>query len=285
MPVIETKDHTSLFYRDWGAGKPVVFCAGWALSSDMWRSQMLGLSDASMRCVAYDRRGHGRSDDPGHGYDYDTLADDLDALLAGLDLESVCLIAHSMAGGEVIRYLTRHGSQRVERAVLVSSVSPLALAGPDNPDGIDPDMVEAVRDMWRADFGQWIEDGAVAYFATQFPENSVSNEDVAWTFRDMQRVSFRAAFDLNRAQMEADWRQEMRSMAVPTLLIHGDADASIPIDLSSRRTVDFVSGSRLKVYENAGHGLYVTHRERLSTDLLSFCGESQRSVLSYSVSA
>jgi non-heme chloroperoxidase len=254
MPFIETKDATSLFYRDWGEGKPVVFCAGWTLSSDMWRSQMLALSDAGMRCVAYDRRGHGRSDDPGSGYEYDTLADDLDALLTALDLEDVCLVAHSMAGGEIIRYLARHDDVRVERAAFVSSVAPLALAGPDNPEGIDPALIEAVRAMWRRDFSQWIEDGAAGYFATQFAENSVSDEDVAWTFRDMQRASFRAVFDVNRAQMEADWRQEMRAVAVPTLLIHGDADASIPLELSSRRTVGLIANSRLEVYENAGHG-------------------------------
>jgi pimeloyl-ACP methyl ester carboxylesterase len=271
MPYFETKDDTRLFYRDWGTGKPVVFCAGWNLSSDMWRSQMLALSDAGLRCVAYDRRGQGLSDDPGTGYDYDTLSDDLDALLTDLDLESVCLVAHSMAGGEVIRYLTRHGSQRVERAVLLSSVSPLALAGPENPDGFDPALVDAVRDLWRADFSQWIEDGADAYFATQFLENTVSTEDVAWTFRDMQRASFRAAFDLNQAQMDADWREEMRSITIPILLIHGDADASSPIALSSRQSVKLIAGSRLEVYENAGHGLYVTHRGRLSSDLLKFC--------------
>jgi non-heme chloroperoxidase len=274
MPYIATNDSTSLFYRDWGAGKPVVFCAGWNLSSDMWRSQMLALSDAGLRCVAYDRRGQGRSDDPGSGFDYDTLSDDLSAILTDLDLEKVCLVAHSMAGGEVIRYLSRHGSQRVERVVLLSSVAPLALAGADNPDGFDPVMVETIRDIWRVDFSQWIEDGADAYFATQFPENTVSNEDVAWTCRDMQRASFRAAFDLNQAQMEADWREEMRSMRIPTLLIHGDADASSPIDLSSRRSVTLIAGSRLQVYENAGHGLYVTHRGRLSSDLLNFCMET-----------
>jgi non-heme chloroperoxidase len=273
MPYIATNDKTSLFYRDWGAGNPVVFCAGWNLSSDMWRSQMLDLSDAGLRCVAYDRRGQGRSDDPGTGFDFDTLSDDLSTILTELDLENVCVVAHSMAGGEVIRYLSRHGSQRVERVVLVSSVAPVALAGIDNPDGFDPVMVETTRNLWRADFSQWIEDGADAYFAIQFPENKVSNEDVARTFRDMQRASFRAAFDLNRAQMDADWREEMRSMALPTLLIHGDADASTPIDLSSRQSVTLIEGSRLEVYENAGHGLYVTHRGRLSSDLLKFCME------------
>ena len=130
MPFIETKDATSLFYRDWGEGKPVVFCAGWTLSSDMWRSQMLALSDAGLRCIAYDRRGHGRSDDPGNGYDYDTLADDLAALVTALDLEDVCLVAHSMAGGEVIRYLARHDDAPVERVVFVSSVSPLGSGHP-----------------------------------------------------------------------------------------------------------------------------------------------------------
>jgi non-heme chloroperoxidase len=271
MPYLETTDKTTLFFRDWGQGQPVVFCAGWVLSSDMWRSQMLALTDAGLRCVAYDRRGQGRSDDPGRGYDYDTLSDDLDTLLTSLDLEDVCLVAHSMAGGEVIRYLTRHGADRVSRAVLLSSVSPLALAGPENPHGFDPEVVEALRDMWRSDFSQWIENGADAYFATQFAENSVSVEDVAWTFRDMQRASFRAAFDLNQAQMEADWRDEMRAMTIPILLIHGDADASSPIHLSSSRSVELIPDSRLEVYQNAGHGLYVTHRKRLSSDLLAFC--------------
>jgi non-heme chloroperoxidase len=274
MPYIETKDATQLFYRDWGEGTPVVFCAGWTLSSDMWRSQMLALSDAGLRCVAYDRRGHGRSDDPGAGFDYDTLSDDLNAVLTALDLERVALVAFSMAGGEVIRYLARYGPQRVARVVLLSSVAPLTLAGPDNPDGFDPAMVEAIRDMWRADFSQWIEDGAGPYFATQFPENSVSEEDVAWTFRDMQRASFRATFDCSRAQMEADWRDEMRSITVPTLLLHGNADASIPMGLSSSKSVELIAGSRLKVYENAGHGLYVTHRGQLSSDLLAFCRET-----------
>jgi non-heme chloroperoxidase len=271
MPYIETKDNTTLFCRDWGAGKPVVFCAGWTLSSDMWRSQMLALSDGGLRCVAYDRRGHGRSDDPGTGYDFDTLADDLAALLDCLDLAGVCLVAHSAAGGEVIRYLAKHGDDRVERIALVSSVMPTMLAGPDNPYGFDPAMVGPGRDLMRSDFSQWIEDGADAYFATQFPDNSVSSEDVAWTYRDMQRASFRAVFDFNQAQVEADWRQEMRSIAVPTLLIHGEADASFPIDLASRRTIGFIAGSRLEVYGNAGHGLYVTHRSRLSSDLLAFC--------------
>jgi non-heme chloroperoxidase len=274
MPYIETKDNTTLFYRDWGTGKPVVFCAGWTLSSEMWRSQMLALSDAGLRSVAYDRRGHGRSDDPGTGYDFDTLADDLAALLGSLDLDHVCLVAHSAAGGEVIRYLAKHGDERVERIALVSSVMPKMLAGPDNLYGIDPAMVTAIRDLWRSDFSQWIEDSSGAYFATQFPDNTVSSEDVAWTYRDMQRASFRAVFDFNQAQVDADWRQEMQSLVVPTLLIHGDADASFPVDLASRRTVELIAGSRLEVYENAGHGLYVTHRARLSNDLLEFCTDA-----------
>jgi non-heme chloroperoxidase len=143
MPFIETKDNTALFYRDWGAGKPVVFCAGWTLSSDMWRSQMLALSDAGLRCLAYDRRGHGRSDDPGTGYDFDTLADDLAALLSRLDLEDVCLVAHSVAGGEVIRYLANHGDERVERIVLVSSVPPKLLTGPEGGEALEVQSMSA----------------------------------------------------------------------------------------------------------------------------------------------
>jgi len=273
MPYIETKDQTSLFYRDWGQGKTVVFCAGWSLSSDMWRSQMLTLSEAGMRCVAYDRRGHGRSDDPGGGYDYDTLADDLAAVLTELDLNDVCLVGHSMAGGELIRYLSRHGTNRIERIVLLSSVLPVTIAGADNPGGLDPSLFEALRAAWRTDFGQWLDDSADAYFACELSGTSVSQETVNWTIRDMQRTSFQAVFDCNRSMIEADWRHEMRDITVPTLLVHGDADASLPIDLSSRRTVELVPNSRLEVYENAGHGLYVTHADRLNNDLMRFFGK------------
>jgi non-heme chloroperoxidase len=271
MPYIETKDQTRLFYRDWGQGKTVLFCAGWTLSSDMWRSQMLTLSEAGMRCVAYDRRGHGRSDDPGGGYDYDTLADDLATVLVELGLNDVCLVGHSMAGGELIRYLSRHGTDRIERIVLLSSVLPVTIAGVDNPGGLDPSLFEALRAAWRTEFGQWIEDNSDAYFARQISGISVSQETVNWTIRDMQRTSFQAVFDCNRSMIEADWRHEMRDVTVPTLLIHGDVDASLPIDLSSRRTVELVPNSRLEVYENAGHGLYVTHADRLNSDLIQFC--------------
>jgi non-heme chloroperoxidase len=274
MPTVDTKDQTGLFYRDWGKGqgKAVVFCAGWTLSSDMWRSQMLALSEAGMRCVAYDRRGHGRSDDPGGGYDYDTLSDDLAALLIELDLNDVCLVGHSMAGGELIRYLSRHGNGRVDRIVLLSSVVPALLAGPDNPDGVDPSVFEPVYRLWRHDFGQWLEDNADAYVARDLPGNAVSQEIINWTQRDMQRASFQAVFDCYRAMIETDWRAEMRDITVPTLLIHGDSDASIPLEASSRRTVELILESKLKVYEHGGHGMYMTHADRLNMDLLEFCG-------------
>lgn len=186
MPCFETKDRTSLFYRDWGQGKTVVFCAGWSLSSDMWRSEMLALSEAGMRCVAYDRRGHGRSDDPGGGYDYDTLSDDLASLLIELDLNDVCLVGHSMAGGELIRYLSRHGTSRVERIVLLSSVLPVTIVGADNPGGLDPSLFETLRSAWRTDFGQWLEDSADAYFGRDLSGSPVSQESIDWTIRDMQ---------------------------------------------------------------------------------------------------
>ena len=272
MPYIETKDQTSLFYRDWGQGKTVVFCAGWSLSSDMWRSQMLALSEAGMRCVAYDRRGHGRSDDPGGGYDYDTLADDLASLLIELDLNNVCLVGHSMAGGEIIRYLSRNGTSHVGRLVLLSTMPPAILSREGNSDSLDPSLFEALRHAWRTDFGQWLEDGADAYFARSLPGNSVSQETVNWTIRDAQRASFQALIECNRTMVEADFRKETQAIAVPTLLIHGDSDALNPVDLSSRRTAELVVESRLEIYENAGHGLYVTHKDRLNNELMQFCG-------------
>jgi pimeloyl-ACP methyl ester carboxylesterase len=223
-----------------------------------------------MRCIAYDRRGHGRSDDPGRGYDHDTLADDLGALLDTLELRDVCLVTHSMAGGEALRYMSRHGPGRIARLVLVAPGSPRFLAAPDNPTGIDASVFESVREVWRRDFGGWLEEGADAYFAQSVPENAISHELVAWTIRDMERVSLQAAFDCNRAMLDADWREEMRSVSVQTLLVHGDLDASHPIDLTSRLVVELIPGARLEEYKNAGHGLYLTHHERLNGDLIAF---------------
>ncbi|WP_438027174.1 alpha/beta fold hydrolase [Sorangium sp. So ce233] len=264
-PFVEAEDGALLFYRDWGAGKPVLFLSGWALSSDMWGYQMLDLVDDGLRCVAYDRRGHGRSSDPGRGYDYDTLADDLAAVLEQLDLREVTLVGHSMSGGEIARYLARHGDRRIARAVFLAPTTPMILRAADNPDGLDRHLIEHVRAAIRADYPRWLDDNTPSFFVDETP--SATRE---WVRSLMFQCSMKAVIDCNRAMAEADLRDELRRIRVPTLVLHGDRDASAPLALTGQKTAALVPGSRLVVYEGAPHGLFVTHRERLSRDLLAF---------------
>ncbi|XXY45785.1 alpha/beta hydrolase [Sorangium sp. So ce269] len=264
-PFIATQDGALLFHRDWGAGKPVLFLSGWALSSEMWGYLMLDLADNGLRCVAYDRRGHGRSSDPGRGYDHDTLADDLAAVLEQLDLREVTLVGHSMSGGEIVRYLSRHGDRRISRVAFLAPTTPMILRAADNPDGLDPHLVEQVRAAIRADYQGWLADNAPPFFVD---ETSPAMRE--WVQSLMFQCSMKAAIDCNRAMAEADFRDELRRIKVPTLVIHGDRDASAPLALTGEKTAALVPGSRLIVYEGAPHGLFVTHRERLGRDLLAF---------------
>ncbi|HWZ98235.1 MAG TPA: alpha/beta hydrolase [Candidatus Dormibacteraeota bacterium] len=264
-PFLETRDHATLFCKDWGAGKPVVFVHSWALNSDMWQYQMIHLSGQGLRCIAYDQRGHGRSSQPGYGYDYDTLADDLASLIEQLDLREVTLVAHSMGCGEVVRYLSRHGSSRVARAVLISTATPFALKTPDNPDGTDKAIFEKLRASWTKDFPKWLGENARPFFV---PETSP--EMMQWVVRMCLQASLKALIDCNRAGMETDFRTELAAITVPTLIIHGDADVSEPIEQRGRRTAQLIPGSQFKVYEGAPHGLMFTHTDRLNADLLAF---------------
>lgn len=262
MPLIETIDGTSLFYKDWGEGPPLVFLAGWGMSSDFWQYQLAPFSDLGLRCVAYDRRGHGRSDDPGRGFEYDTLADDLSAVLEACELDGVTLVAHSMAGGEVVRYLTRHGSDRVRNVVLVAT----ALGMPRLP----PEVGDAVRATYAADFAGWARANAPAFFGAGLSGCDVSDELVDWAVRDILKTSLRAILDCNRAMLETDFTDELGTVDVPALLIHGDADASIPLEMSSALAVSLIPGARLSIYEDAPHGLMLSHRERFNEELLAF---------------
>lgn len=265
---IRTADNTRLFYRDWGHGAPLVFMAGWTLNSQMWGYQMEPLSRLGCRCIAYDRRAHGRSGDPGRGYDYDTLADDLDAVLRTLDLSGVTLVGHSIAAGEIVRYLSRHGSARIARVVLVApAATPFLLKTADNPNGIDGELFEAGRAVMRRSFFDWIEAHAVPYF---MPDTSRAAID--WTIRMMLETSLEAALELARVQASADFRAELAEVRVPTLVLHGDRDASAPLELTGRPTARLIEGAVLKVYEGAPHGLYFTHAEKLNRDLLAFLG-------------
>lgn len=264
-PYIPASDGTSLFYKDWGAGNPVVFVSSWALSSDMWQYQMTPMASQGFRCVAYDRRGHGRSAQPSGGYDYDTLSDDLAAVIEHLDLRQITLIGHSMAGGEIIRYLSRHGSQRVRGIVLVAPTTPMILQTPDNPDGVPREVFDSVRAEWARDFPKWLADNARPFV---LPDTSQTLLD--WALGLMMQASLRAVFECHQAILESDFRSELQRVGVPALVIHGDNDVSAPLELTGRRTADLIPGAELKVYEGAPHGLMFTHIDRFNSDLIRF---------------
>lgn len=263
---VRTPDGVNLFYRDWGVGAPVVFVASWSMPSDSWFYPMLALSEQGLRCVAFDRRGHGRSSDPGRGYDFDTLADDIAAVLGTLDLRGVTLVGHSVAGAEIVRYLTRHGSERISRIALLSTTTPLLLKTADNPNGIDADVFEGMRrDQLMRDFPRWIEDNLQPFATPQ-----TSPQMLEWVRSMALQASLQALVQMNRALTTEDFRAELAEIAVPTLVIHGDHDVSSPIDLTGRATAELILGAQLKIYEGAPHGLFVTHIDRLNGDLLAF---------------
>ncbi|HKR36311.1 MAG TPA: alpha/beta hydrolase [Steroidobacteraceae bacterium] len=265
-PYIETRDGTQLFYRDWGTGAPLVFISGWALTSESWAYQMAPLSESGLRCIAYDRRGHGRSSDPGRGFDYDTLADDLAAVLDALDLQNVTLVTHSMAGGEAVRYLSRYGSKRVARVALIGATLPFLTKTADNPDGIDPAVFEnGRRNVLMRDFPKALRDNLRPFVV---PETSQALLD--WIEGLMLQCSMKALIDCNKALAATDFRAEVAKINVPTLIVHGDKDVSAPLALSGRKTAALLPNAIVKIYEGAPHGLLYTHTERLNKDLQEF---------------
>lgn len=269
MPYLNANG-TQLFYRDWGTGRPVVFVTSWALSSIMWQYQMEHLAANGFRAVGYDRRGHGRSDDPGAGYDFDTLADDLAALLEHLDLTDVTLVGHSMGGGEVVRYLTRHGDARVRKIALVGSTVPCLPQLPDNPDGVPQAAREQLLARLASDFGGWIDENTASFFGDGLPGCEVPQATRDWTVRDCMSVTLHAAIECTVANATADFRPELAKITVPALVVHGDHDASAPLDLCARVSAELLADSELKVYTDAAHALYLTHTARLNADLLNF---------------
>lgn len=261
---VETADGTKLYCRVWGEGVPVVFVHGWAVNCDIWQYQIIALSN-SARCFTYDKRGHGRSVDPGRGYDYDTLADDLAAVLDEFDLRNVVLVGHSMGPAEIVRFLSRHGTARVSRLLLVSSALPFMSKTPDNPDGIDPSVFEQRRRQWQQDMPKFL-----ATNARSFVMPETSPETVAWIANMGAQASLKALVDLNHVITETDLRAEVARVTLPTLIIHGEQDKSAPLELTGKMTAKMIRGSQLKTYEGAPHGLLVTHQDRLNSDLLNW---------------
>jgi pimeloyl-ACP methyl ester carboxylesterase len=262
---IETRDGVRLYRREWGTGTPVLFVHSWAVSSRLWDYQFAALGDAGVRCLAYDRRGHGRSDEPAGGYDFDTLADDLADVIEALDVDNLTLVGHSMGPGEIVRYLTRHGDAKVKRLVFLAPALPFLKQTPDNPGGIPEEMLEALRGAWRQDFPKWIVDNTPPFFT---PETSP--EMMRWGAEMLLKTSLPVAIACNRAVTDTDFRAELKQISRPTLLIHGDKDASAPLALTGEPAAALIPGCEFKVYEGAPHGLMFTHAERLNADLLAF---------------
>jgi pimeloyl-ACP methyl ester carboxylesterase len=263
---IITRDGAELHARWWGSGPPVVFIHGWAAQSDIWQYQTASLSDVA-RCIVYDKRGHGRSSDPGCGFDYDSLADDLARVLEALDVRDAVLVGHSMGPAEIVRYLQRHGSGRVSSVVLISSALPFILKTNDNPGGIDATIFADRRAAWTRDMPNFLAQNARSILLP-----ATSNETVAWIARMGEAASLPALMAMNHTITETDLRPDTAAVSVPTLVIHGDADKSAPLDLTGKRVAAMIAGSELCVYDGAPHALIVTHVSRLNDDLRDWIG-------------
>jgi non-heme chloroperoxidase len=270
MPMITTRDGTRLYYKDWGSGPPVLFSHGWPLNGDVWDEQMVFLASQGYRTIAHDRRGHGRSDQPWNGNDIDTYADDLGAVIEALDLRNVVLVGHSTGGGEVTRYIGRHGTGRVSKAVLVNAIPPLMLLTPANPGGQPKANFDAIRTGITNDRSQFYRDLTLPFFGANRPGSTVSQgvRDSFWMWS--MQAGARGALECITAFSETDFTQDLKRFDRPTLIVHGDDDQIVPVANSAVLTARQVEGSTLKIYPGAPHGLPVTHKAQFNADLLSF---------------
>jgi non-heme chloroperoxidase len=270
MNTITTKDGTQIYYKDWGKGQPVVFSHGWPLSADAWEDQMFFLGERGYRCIAHDRRGHGRSSQPWTGNDMDTYADDLATLVETLDLRDAVHVGHSTGGGEVARYLGRHGTKRVAKAVLISAIPPLMLKTAANPGGLPRDVFDGLRAGVLADRSQFFKDLSAPFYGANRPGSKVSQglRDSFW-LAGMQ-AGFNAVYDCIKVFSETDLTEDLKKIDVPTLIIHGDDDQIVPIGASALLSSKIVKGAILKVYPGAPHGLPATLKDRVNEELLAF---------------
>jgi non-heme chloroperoxidase len=271
MSMFTTKDGTQIYYKDWGSGPVVSFSHGWPLSADAWEAQMFHLASNGFRCIAHDRRGHGRSSQPWGGNDMDTYADDLNELFSALDLQDVTMIGHSTGGGEVARYIGRHGTRRVARAVLMGAVPPIMVKSAPNPGGLPLEVFDGFRRAYLTDRSQFFLDVASGpFFGFNRPGAKVSQGLIqSWWMQGMM-TGFKNAYDCIKAFSETDFSADLKKFDVPTLILHGDDDQIVPIGGSALLSAKLVSGAVLKVYKGGSHALGDTSRDELNADLLAF---------------
>jgi non-heme chloroperoxidase len=271
MGTITTKDGTQIYYKDWGAGQPVVFSHGWPLSADSWEAQMMFLASNGYRCIAHDRRGHGRSSQPWNGNEMDTYADDLSELVETLDLKRAVLIGFSAGGGEVARYIGRHGTKRLAKSALIAAVPPLMLKTAANPGGLPIEAFNAIRLGCIADRSQFYKDLASGpFFGANRPGAKVSQGMIDSFWLQGMQAGARNTFDCIKAFSETDFTQDLAKFDVPTLILHGDDDQIVPIGAAALRSAKLVRNATLKIYPGAPHGLADTHKDQLNADLLAF---------------
>jgi non-heme chloroperoxidase len=288
MPYIKTSDNrysepVSLFYEDYGQGQPVVFIHGWPLDHQMWEYQLTDLPSQGLRCIAYDRRGFGKSSKPYDGYNYDTFADDLKAVLDELDLQNVTLVGFSMGAGEVARYMSRYNGARVAKVVLASGVTPFLVKTDDNPDGVDRSTFDDMVDKLKTDRADFLQTFGKQFYGVGLLSKPVSQAMLDGDFMRAYLASPKATIDCARAFSETDFRADVQSINVPALIIHGDSDKTVPIESSGEQTANLMMNATYKIYDGAPHGLFYTDRDRFNQDILDFV--LQRSMIDTTTTA
>lgn len=270
MPYITTTDGTRLFYKDWGAGRPVVLSHGWPSNADAWDAQMVALVRNGFRVIAHDRRGHGRSDQPSGGNDIDTYADDLAALMNALDLEGATLVGHSIGGAEVVRYISRHGTARVARAVLIAAPVPLMARTETNPAGVPLEIFDGIRNALAENRSQFFKDLAIPFYGFNRPQSPASQSVIDAFWAQSMTGGILAQYACVREFSEVDFTEDLKQLTVPTLLLHGDDDQNVPVEMSSRPAASLIPNAELKVYAGGSHGLIATHASQVNKDLVAF---------------